>query len=324
MIPNHPYRELPVNFIAIDFETANAARSSPCAIGLAEVRGGRVVGSESMIIRPPDGHDFVHPFNEMIHGISQAEVDAAPDFADVWPQIRSAIDGQVIVAHNAGFDTGVLRATLDVIGEPWPEVDYLCTMVISRRVLNLHSYRLPFITEALGIPFDDHHEAGADAIASAEVLLRLLDIKQASDFDALLSSIGVVRGTLRRDAWRGCRKASSSPLVMGQINAEADPAHALYGMQVCFTGALQTMGRQEAWELLCMVGGVPDKSVTKKTNVLVVGTQNPHLLRPGATQSSKEVKAAGLRAAGHEIEIMGEDDFVALVGDLVSGGERVR
>ncbi len=317
-----------MDFIAIDFETANAARSSPCAIGLVEVSGGRIVSSESMIIRPPDGYDFVDPYNEMIHGISQAEVDAAPDFAEVWPQIHGAIDGKVLVAHNAGFDTGVLRETLDVIGEPWPEVDYLCTMVISRRVLELDSYRLPFITEALGIPFDDHHDAGADAHASAQVLLRLLEQKQATDIDALLSSIGVVRGTLRRDAWRGCRKASSpggnggNPLVMGEVNTDADPEHPLYGLRVCFTGTLQTMARQEAWDRLCLVGGAPEKGVTKKTSVLVVGTQNPHALRPGATQSSKERKAAELRAGGQEIEIMGEDDFVALVSDTAAGGER--
>ena len=66
----------------------------------------------------------------------------------------------------------------------------------------------------------------------------------------------------------------------------------------------------------------PLYQITRFVYVLVVGTQNPHALRPGATQSSKERKAAELRADGQEIEIMGEDDFVALVSDLAAGGDR--
>lgn len=221
----------------------------------------------------------------------------------------------------------MLRDTLDVIGAPWPNVDYVCTMVLSRRVLSLDSYRLPYVTESLGVTFDDHHDAGADSRAAAEVLLRLSDMQSASDLDALLGSVGVRRGLIRSDSWRGCTRLSTgggsgARPVIGEVNENADPDHPLYGLNVCFTGALQTMTRQDAWDRLCDVGGSPEKGVTKQTNILVVGAQDPRALRPGATRSSKEEKASALRASGQAIEVMGEDDFIALVGDIASEGER--
>ena len=316
-----------MDFVAIDFETANAARSSPCAIGVVEVKDGAIAGRASAIIRPPEGFDEVDPFNEVVHGITQEQVDGAPAFEDLWPSIRSAISGQVVVAHNAAFDMGVLRDTLDVIGEPWPDLSYVCTMVVSRRALDLDSYRLPFVADALGIPFNDHHDAEADSEASAMVLLRLAERQQTSTPEALLSSLGVRRGELSQDAWSGCHRMKPSggggrPLVIPDVRADADPDHPLYGLRVCFTGSLQTMVRQEAWDRLAAVGGTPEKGVTKKTNVLVVGAQNPNALRPGADQSAKERKASALRSAGQDIEIMGEDDFSALVADTAIGGLR--
>lgn len=321
-----------MDFIAIDFETANMARSSPCALGITEVRGGRVVSTEAMFLRPPEGYDRLDPYNEAIHGITQSQINAAPLFEDVWGDIYRQLEGQLVVAHNAAFDTGVIRDTLDVIGEPWPDIDYACTMIVSRRVLSLDSYRLPFVTDSLGIVFNDHHDAAADSRASAAVMLRLMEMQGVSDLDALLAAVSVKRGVIRRDIWSGCRKVTpaserrhyshGAPLTVGEVNTDADPEHPLYGMKVCFTGSMQTMGRQEAWDRLCAVGGSPEKGVTKKTNILVVGTQDPRALRPGATRSSKEEKASALRASGQAIEIMGEDDFVALVVDIASEGER--
>ncbi len=322
-----------MDFIAIDFETANLARSSPCALGMTEVREGQIGATETLLIRPPDGFDRVDPYCEAIHGITQGQVNAAPPFDEVWPGIQRAIGGKVVVAHNAAFDTGVIRDTLDVIGTPWPDIDYVCTMIVARRVVSLDSYRLPFVTEHLGIDFSDHHEPGADSRACAEVILRLATRQATEDVDALLASVSVQRGVIRRDIWRGCRKVTpqsekrSYPTygakpTLGEVNADADPDHPLFGARVCFTGSMQTMGRQDAWDRLCAVGGLPEKGVTKKTTILVVGTQDPRALRPGVTRSSKEEKAASLRAAGQEIEIMGEDDFIALVVDPGAGGER--
>ncbi len=317
-----------MDFIAIDFETANRARCSPCAIGLAEVRGGSIVSSIATIVKPPYGYDEVDPFNESIHGITQRQVDAAPDFHEIWAEIAPGLEGCTLVAHNASFDIGVLRDTLDTLGLPWPRLDFVCTMVLSRRALSLDSYRLPYVAEALGVTLRDHHDAGADAQAAAEVLLALRAHENAADLDALLDGLRVRKGLLAPIEWEGCKGKSAGggqgghDLVASEANPDADPDHPLFGKRVVFTGTLQRVHRQDAWERVAFVGGAPEKGVTKKTNVLVVGTQQPHLLRPGSTQSGKERRASELRAGGQAIEIMGEDDFLALVEDSAASGTR--
>ena len=53
--------------------------------------------------------------------------------------------------------------------------------------------------------------------------------------------------------------------------------------------------------------------VTKHTNLLVFGDQDARRLAPGTTASSKFQKAVALRAKGQDIEIIGEDDFLAML-----------
>lgn len=79
------------------------------------------------------------------------------------------------------------------------------------------------------------------------------------------------------------------------------------------------MRRQDAWEMTARVGGIPEKSTTKRTNVLVVGDLNPAVPRPGEHLSGKARRAFELQDAGQQIEVMTEVDFVRA---LQGGRER--
>ena len=70
------------------------------------------------------------------------------------------------------------------------------------------------------------------------------------------------------------------------------------------------MTRPDAQEALAKVGGQPVTNVTKKTDVLVIATPNPTRFVDGASKSSKHSKAEELLVAGHEIELIGEADFL--------------
>ena len=76
------------------------------------------------------------------------------------------------------------------------------------------------------------------------------------------------------------------------------------------TGGLMSMTRQEAWEQVAQVGGIPEPSVTKRTNVLVAGDINPATLAPGTVTTGKAAKAFALQDKGQDIELMTEDDFL--------------
>jgi DNA polymerase-3 subunit epsilon len=74
------------------------------------------------------------------------------------------------------------------------------------------------------------------------------------------------------------------------------------------------MSRQQAFELVAQLGAQPEAKVTKKTDFLVLGQQDPSRLTPGAELSAKAQKAEELRAKGQKIELLGEDDFLRMTG----------
>ncbi len=163
-----PRGVIPMDFVAIDFETANSNRSSICAIGLAIVQSGQLIGSQHMYVRPQPY--FFDPFNVSIHGITEAMVKDAPRFSELWPSVRSGI-GAPLVAHNASFDMSALRYVLDASHITYPQLDYFCTRVISRIAWpDRPTYRLNYIAEMLDIQFR-HHNAEQDAIACARIAI---------------------------------------------------------------------------------------------------------------------------------------------------------
>ncbi len=301
-----------LDFVAIDFETANSYRGSPCSVGLVRVRNGLPVEERHWLIRPPERVDHFDSFNTMIHGITEEMVADAPRWCDALPAIMEFIGDDVAVAHNAGFDIGVIRYACAVDGIEWPELRFLCTMVLARRALSLPSYRLPFVVDALGGSLDEHHNALADALAVVDVVSGLAARSNVGDLDDLARAVGVRVGHMRSGIYQGSvvTRPGLSGLSRAELNPDADPDGYLYGRVVVFTGTLFSMTRQIAWDECSKVGAVADKRTTQRTNVLVIGDINTAVLRPGSELTVKAQRAFELQDGGQAIEVMTEDDFL--------------
>ena len=160
------------NFLAIDFETANYQRTSACSIGMVKVEEGTIVAERSFLIKPQPNY-FIRSFID-IHHITSADVANAPYFGELWPTIHEWIeDAEVLVAHNASFDMSVLRACLnmEMIHAYLPSS--LCTVKLSRKMLDfLPNHRLDTVCDYFNIELD-HHDALSDARGCAQVLLEL-------------------------------------------------------------------------------------------------------------------------------------------------------
>lgn len=316
-----------LDFTAIDFETANSYRGSPCSVGLVRVRGGQIVDSRHWLIRPPEGADWFDSWNTAIHGITGDMVADAPRWRDILPAIVSFIGDDVVVAHNAGFDLGVIRYACALDNIEWPDLQFLCTLVMARRAMPLPTYRLPFLAETMGITFNDHHDALADATAVVHVTVQLAEKQQAVGLAELADSLGVRIGRMGAGIYRGSVVVASGghgsrKFTPIDVSSEADPSGYLYGRVVVFTGALMSMTRDAARQACAKVGAIPDQTTTKRTNVLVVGDINPAVLRPGSNVTGKARKAFELQDKGQEIEVMTEDDFLrCLDGNTLEGSD---
>ncbi len=305
-----------IDFVAVDFETANSFRGSPCAVGLVKVKGGRVVDEYSSFVRPPDanGPDDFDDFNISIHGIKWADVENAPCLAEIWATNSLFFDNLPLVAHNAAFDMSVIRETFALEEYAWPEFKYACSLVLARRFLTLPSFSLPFVALGLGVETGRHHDALDDARVCASIILALSKTQNVTSFNELMSLGRVTWGVMNPSHWTGLAGISKLRGVLPPPREAASKDHFLYGQKVVMTGALPGgITRRAAQERLAFFGGTPQENVTVETTILIVGDIPIHMLAPGVEISGKMKKAFDLQRKGQRIEVMSGIDFLALL-----------
>jgi DNA polymerase-3 subunit epsilon len=189
---------VPLDFTAIDFETANSSSASACSVGLVKVRDGRVIDKVGWLIRPPLGHDEFWEWNTRIHGIVAEDVVDALLWTEQLPDLVAFADGDILVAHNAGFDMGVIAAACEATRVDTPAFRYACSLQIARKTYHLDSYRLPIAAMAAGFEDFEHHQALADAEACAAIIVHAAARHDAVDVPHLVaitgSKLGLISG----------------------------------------------------------------------------------------------------------------------------------
>ena len=300
-----------LDYTALDFETANRYRGSPCAVGLVKVRNGVAADERHWLIKPPEGADWFEPYNVSVHNVTADMVADVPRWRYVLPAIMEFIGDDPVVAHNAGFDIGVIRYACAVDNIEWPEMRFLCTLVMSRRALSLPSYSLPYLVESFGLVMGDHHDPLADAHGVVGVVKGLADQAGVTDLADLAAAHHMSIGRMSSGTYTGSvaigRGRGFTPIV---VNPDADPDGYLYGRVVVITGTLMAMTRDIARQECANVGAIPEENTTKRTNVLVVADINPAVLRPGSHVTGKMRKAFEYQDKGQAIEVMLEEDFL--------------
>lgn len=307
-LPTHS-DDVDVDFVAIDFETANRKRESVCAVGIAIVSGGVVVERTSTLVNPDSEFNW---YNTAINGIRPEDVEDAPYFPEVWEVLAPVLADRTVIAHVATFDLGVLRQAVARYELPGINMRAMCSWRLARRTWPKYpSFGLSYLSGQLGLDLD-HHEAGSDAAASAGVVLAAIREAGASSFEDMCDRLDLRSATLTPDSFIGVSAPGGD--LRNMTGAEdADPDHPLYGRCICFTGAMFSMTRGEAAERIVEYGAEFRTGVSKKVDMLVIGDADFVQFADGM-QTGKMKKAAKLSEDGEDIEIMAERDFLALLG----------
>jgi DNA polymerase III subunit epsilon len=164
------------DFIVVDLETTGA-KTPPgriMEIGAYHVRGGRVRAEFQTLVNP---ETTIPPFISRLTGITEEMVEGAPLFAEIVADWLDFAGDAVLVAHNSQFDVRVLNHE---VGRVFPGRrminSHLCTVKLSRScVPGLTNYQLPTLAEHFSIPHPNRHRAAADALATAELFIRMLE-----------------------------------------------------------------------------------------------------------------------------------------------------
>ncbi len=182
---------MPLDFTAIDFETANGSPASACSVGLVKVRDGQVVDRIGWFIQPPPGHDHFVDWNIRIHGITAEMVVDAQSWTAQLADLVEFCEDDILVAHNAGFDMGVIKAACAATGVAVPGYSYMCSLQLARKTYQLDSYRLPSVAMAAGFEDFPHHDAVADSEACAAIMIHAADRYGAIDLPELAVMAGI-------------------------------------------------------------------------------------------------------------------------------------
>lgn len=165
-----------VTFVVVDLETTGASPAT-CAIteiGAVKVRGGEVLGEFQTLVRPPTA---IPAFISVLTGITDHMVAGAPTIDAVLPAFLEFAQGAVLVAHNARFDVGFLRAAAQQVDLPWPRFQVVDTVHLARQLVTRDeapNHKLSTLAALFSTTTTPDHRALHDARATVDVLHALL------------------------------------------------------------------------------------------------------------------------------------------------------
>ena len=200
-------RGLGESFAVVDVETTGIRAGGGdrvTEVAVVHVRDGVATPVFDTLINPERS---IPPAIVAITNITWEMVKNAPRFADVCDQLVGALEGNVFVAHNAAFDWRFLSMEIQRVTRRPLIGRRLCTVRMARRLVpRLRRRNLDSVAHYYGIDIGARHRAGGDALATAHILLRLLDAARdrgcmsLEDFECLVDTRRTVKRPRRAPA----------------------------------------------------------------------------------------------------------------------------
>ena len=276
------------DFVAFDFETASG--KNPCSLGMVEYKNGQKYREFYELINPEVA--YFNPFAVQIHGIRYEDVQHKKNFAELWEEMSSFIEGKALVAHNAKFDNSVLLYSLQRYGIELPQFNSFCTLQRARKLVRLPSYKLSSLANFFEVPQFHHHNALEDAFVCGELFLKLNRLEQELQ---LQQEHGVEFPSSYLD-WIAEKQGQN---VQIRRKALASFSQLFGGLRFVISGNFQNFSRTEMQKIITQNGGRVTGSVSGLTNYLVCGTE------PGQAKLGK-AKSTGTR-------VLSENEFLKIL-----------
>lgn len=241
--------------MALDFETAKAARHTACAVGLVSVVKGVIVRKFYSLIKPPMNEYDMHTM--AVHGMNPDHTVNAPTFSEIYPVLRSLIDRNNVVCHNASFDISVLKSCIEhnCINADDLKFDVFDTMDLYERK------SLKVCCEECGIELT-HHDPLSDAEACARIFLKY--------HNCVCKEINPGNGNAKAFFW-GHDSIDGDLLKHEPENVQNKQNH-FFNKKVVITGTYNKWpDRRELAKIIKGMGADIDSGVTTRTQILIAG-----------------------------------------------------
>ena len=180
MVVHSRGQSLDDTYVVFDIETTgfSALTCKMIEIGAVKVEHGQITDRFSTFINP----QVPIPYRiEQLTGINDSMVMDAPPIEVVLPQFLKFCEGAILVAHNAGFDTGFIEKNCQRLGLPY-DFTSVDTVGMARFLLPaLNRFKLDTVAKAVGVPLYNHHRAVDDAACTAEIFVKFVEMCKQRD-----------------------------------------------------------------------------------------------------------------------------------------------
>lgn len=282
------------DYTVLDLETTGLDPTYDEIIEIAAIKYqyGEKVSEFNTLIKPENEID---EYISQLTGITNEMVKDAPEIKKVLPDLMKFLGDSVIVAHNANFDINFLYDNYKLCFNECFKNDFIDSMRISRRLFKDIRHRLIDLTKEFGISFEVQHRAMADCEATHKVYEYMKDYCSINNID-LAAFFKLTHG-------KNFDLKDFKP-----VSDRFDESHPIFGRSVCFTGVLEKFQRKEALQIVVNLGGIPADSISKNTNILVLGN-NDYCSSIKDGKSKKQKKAEDLILKGCDLIIISEKSF---------------
>ena len=206
------------SIVALDLETTglNPNNDAILEVGAVRFRGGEVLETFQRLVNPgrpiPD-------YVQRLTGIAPRDIQRAPAFSSIAPDLQDFIGGDPVLGHNIQFDLRFLNSAGLSLPNPAYDTFDLATVLLPK----LRRYALGYLAGRFGVAHDKAHRALDDAQATRQVFLYLLRLAERQDGGLL----GYIGNLAQRGLW-------PTGAILGQVpgaaNAAAAPAVTLNGL----------------------------------------------------------------------------------------------
>lgn len=285
-----------MDFVAIDFETANHQLDSACSLGIVSVKKGVIEYKHEYLINPECLFD---ENNIMIHGITPGVVENAPTFPEIWDEIYEIINGRIVFAHAADFDISVLKAMINRYNLKIPNIEIGCTLRVAKIAFKdtLPNCKLNTISQYLGVKHN-HHNGLSDALVCYYMIKYVEKMYRVYDVVDLFNDLSLVFGKYNGNEYTKVRNRL-------KIKTKDIIKDVLKGMVVGFTGKPKSLTKNHFMNLVLSYGGVVSKDYNHRIDIYVV-FQNP---------VKKDLEKLNKIREAKEIKVYTEEEFMELLNN---------
>lgn len=177
-----------MKYAALDFETAYWGPANACSLGIVVSDGTKVIDEWYHLIQPLSLNFDAGCMR--VNGIHPEDVAGEDQFPAFWKDIADRLEGNIVFAHNARFDMGVLASAIDTYHLPDIHFRYGDTVILSRKLWkDTVNHKLNTVAGALGFDFH-HHQALDDARACEYIVRKALEQTELPSVEALMKATG--------------------------------------------------------------------------------------------------------------------------------------